>query len=83
MKALLQAGLSGQVPAPPEKRFLISSLDMVALVTVIHSGATRLSQVSTRTGMFVLPVRVKANAPEASICGGEVVLKAGFQRSWG
>jgi len=24
MKALLQAGLSGQVPAPPEKRFLIS-----------------------------------------------------------
>jgi hypothetical protein len=25
MKALLQAGLAGRVPVPPEKRFLISS----------------------------------------------------------
>jgi hypothetical protein len=28
MKALLQAGLGGRVPAPPEKRFLISHFEV-------------------------------------------------------
>jgi hypothetical protein len=31
MKALLQAGHSGRVPAPPEKRFLISKVVRIIL----------------------------------------------------
>ena len=49
-------------------------------VTVDQEGEVRLSQASMRTGMFALPVRVKANRPAAKR-GGVSGLKAGFQET--
>ena len=43
---------------------------------------TRLSQASTRTGIFALPARVKPNLPEVKR-GGDAGLKTGFQQTAG
>lgn len=53
---------------------------MVVSVTVDQEGLVRLSQASMRTGMFALPVRVKANRPELKR-GWDVELTAWFQHA--